>query len=1193
MAADPNDQALVASSEFDPKNFITGIDQMTSALERLSAQEDLLRKDISNINTALASNRKELKTTEDQIKNLDKSSKTYSDDLVKLQAQQTALSTQQKALQDGMKASRTQLTEVNKSANDYKNALTGLNAIAKQTAQDSKGRTLFDVASMQQQIKDISAIGAKYKDIFKGKIDTDQLDQLENALMSTTDDFEKLRQVIDFIQPQLAKLDPNSDAFKELSQVVDTGRQILDDFGQVQENVGNRSQSLSGRLREVRGEMQKMILAGEDGTEQFKILEHEAAELQDAIDKAGERVRTFANDTRLIQGGIEVLRGFAAATELVAGTSALLGLKNEAAEETIKRLTAIMAVANGLQEISNLLKKESVVRLVTEEIATKALVISQRILAVTLGTTAAASRGLALALAATGIGAIVLAIGLLVTALSAWAEEAKAAEKAQMLLNVATEEGIKFTNLFIAAIGDAGEKFAAEAQLRQAINQKITQSDIENLKNRAANAQELRDIDIKTTEEQLAEARKLERAERAGYDRAADRRREALQGRIKISDEELDQLTKTVENFTKIQETGYALEQQLEIKRINSLRDQANDRAAIQRAELARTDDFLKRLEELRKRLLDAQNKQQRQDADQLAKQAQDNLRSELRKIDAEVRKGSLTGGQGAILKNLLRQINGVELASEIKEFTKKSLEAEQNIQDQITNLRLRVGQQRAELIRDELVAEAASIKASFEQQSQDLANSQRDALKGVQDVLDQGLISPEQAEVNAQQIRAVYSRLFNQLAEQQTRAQEALTAKAFEKTQQELQTVFANVQLFVSEQATAEIQKVTQRFLAGKINYEKYQKELTKINQVETERRIRTAIRENEALLEGILARIKLEQDPGRLKTLQDQERQLRETISQLKRQLGQAEAQGLVADRKEFADKVQNIANYATAINSVVQAVVGFWAEANRAEQEQLDRSIAIQEKRVDAATRIAERGNAEYLRLEEDRLNELRLKQENAARRQLAINAVLQTSQALTAFITALAQGIATGGPLGGLAIAAAVLGAIASGYAIVQSLNQNNTQELWEGTTHVQRGRAKKGKDTVPAMLTEGEAVLPVGVNQDYKDTVEAIYGRKIPAREMNNFVNSYRVNRRTIPELNHERIGETADMAIAYDGKLLAATQQQTAKLEENAELLRNVDKSLKNMGISLNIDKNGLAISLMKAVHQANIDKKA
>jgi len=300
-----------------------------------------------------------------------------------------------------------------------------------------------------------------------------------------------------------------------------------------------------------------------------------------------------------------------------------------------------------------------------------------------------------------------------------------------------------------------------------------------------------------------------------------------------------------------------------------------------------------------------------------------------------------------------------------------------------------------------------------------------------------------------------------------------------------------------------------------------------------------------------------------------------------------------GKQQDRKELTDKVNSIAAYATAIGNIVGQVVNFWAMANQAEQEQLDRSIAIQEKRVDAATRIAERGNAEYLRLEEDRLNELRLKQENAARRQLAINAVLQTSQALTAFITALAQGIATGGPLGGLAIAAAVLGAIASGYAIVQSLQQDTPQQFYKGTKRVERRGQPAGRDTVPAMLTEGETVFPVDVASDYRPAVDAIFDRRVPAEELNNFVNGYRVNRRTLPTLAHDRMGEVAHVTMTYDDQLLDATDKQSRQLEEHNQLLRNMDRTLKNMGISLNIDRNGLAISLMKVMSQARIDKKA
>lgn len=1187
--ADP----IIASSEFDPSGFIKGIDDMTAALGRLNAMEEQIRGELANINTALQANRKELKTTQEQIAALDKSSASYQENLAQLTAQEKLLLDQQKALGVTLKSQKEELINVNKSADEYKGALTNLLTVSKQVQSQTKGKTLFDVISMQQQIKDITNIGAKYRDLFKGKIDTAELDELEDKLMSTADQFEQLRTVIAFIEKQLATLDPNSEAFQELNQVVEVGKQILNDFGDVENNVEKRGKSLTSQLKGIRGEMQQMILAGEEGTEKFKELEKEAAHLQEAINKAGERVKTFTNDTRLIGAGLEALRGLAAGYEVVTGVTALFGVQNEAAEETIKRLTAIMAVMNGLQEITNLLKKESVVRLVTEEIATKALTISQRVLAVTLGTTAAASRALSVALAATGIGAIVIAVGLLVTALSKWADEAKEAAKQQELLNAAVEVGIRLNDSFIDAVGDAGKQLAAEAELRQALNDKIGLSEDQKLRQRVKNAQELRDIEIATLTEQLGEARSFEREERANYDKAADRRREALEGRIHISDEELKALGTTIENFSKIQETGNALENQLEIRKLNNLRDQARERQEIRQAELNRTEDFLKRLLELQKRLLDAQNAQQRQDATQIAKQAADNLKFQLAGIDREVRKGILTRGQGSILKDLLKQISGVELTTELDEFRRKSIEAQNRLQDEIFAIKMAAGEQRVKLIRNELRQEAAMIQVEFDREFAALNQQQTELLKGVDEALREGLISPEIAKTNAEQIRLVYAQMFELLLEENTRKQEALAAKAFEVAQENLRVIFANVQLFVSETAAQEIVTLTRQYTSGKISYEKYQKELTRINQVESRRRIDTAIREAEALLIAVQARIKAEQDPGRRKKLQDEERELRNRLADLRKQLAQGDAAATKQEDEAFDAKLARIASYAQAINSVVQAVVGFWAQANQAEQEQLDRSIRIQEKRVEAATRIAERGNAEYLRLEEDRLNELRVKQENAARRQLAINAILQASQALTAFISALAQGIATGGPLGGLAIAAAVLGAIASGYAIVQSLQADTPQTFNEGTTSVKRKGAPAGEDTIPAMLSEDEAVIPAGVNKDYRKTVEAIYRRKVPPGAMNDFVNNYRSNRAMSPKLDYERIGGAADVIVTFDGRLMEATEAQNRKLDEQNELLHSMNKKLSQPLVNMTLDKNGLAIAVMQAIENFKIGKRS
>ena len=125
------------------------------------------------------------------------------------------------------------------------------------------------------------------------------------------------------------------------------------------------------------------------------------------------------------------------------------------------------------------------------------------------------------------------------------------------------------------------------------------------------------------------------------------------------------------------------------------------------------------------------------------------------------------------------------------------------------------------------------------------------------------------------------------------------------------------------------------------------------------------------------------------------------------------------------------------------------------------------------------------------------------------------------------------------------------------------------------------------------MTKGEAVIPVDVNKEYHPAVKAIFDRKIPAKEINNFVNNYRVNQRVLPTVNYERMSEATAVHIAYDGELLQATKEQTRKVEENTELLARVEYRLKNMGIEVNVDRNGLAISMMKAVEQFKIDRKA
>lgn len=1192
MADNLGTDGIVFESSFDNQKFLQGIDQMVAGIDELTQKQQDLEASLNQVGVELSKNVSSMKANQQAMSALDRTSTTYQQDLQRLTAQEQQLVQQNTALTAQYRQQKVELTQTQAAADNYKNTIQGLVGTVKNVESQLKGKSIFDVANMNEQVAQVIAAGQRLEEVLGAKIDPAELEQFQQVLQGAEGDFEQLAAAIEFAASKLPLLEEGTQEFQDLENLVNTGRAVLEQYGQVVDETTEKAVPLSRQLRIIREELQRMEEAGEGNTQRFEELSIEAARLQDQIGDVQDRIRVLASDTKNLDFAIASLRGLAAGFQTVAGAAALFGLNSERAEEVTKQLVAIMSVLNGIQEITNLLKKDSVIAIVGETIATKAAAAAQAIYTAAVGATTGALRILRIALLATGIGAIIVGIGALVTAIIAWTSATEDQTEAQKLLNVAMETGIEINNLFIEGIQDAARVLLAQASLRQELSERLIETDQQAARRRIQANEENRGIEARNLQAQIDQAIAFENAQQAQYDRSYDRLRAALAGQIKLREEEVTELQKTVDNFNKIQETRFGLESRMELLRLNQERDRVRERRDLRRLELRQYEDFLKRLEELRKRLLDAQNAAARQDEDQLRKTAQDNLQAELNAIDKEVRQGKLTGNQGNLLKNLLRQINDVELTEELDEFRRKTVDAQQAIEDEIFNLRLENGQRRAELLRDQLEREAAIIQVESRKQFEELENARRQALDENDQAFRDGLISEGQAERNAVRIREIYEQLFLTLAQETTRRQEELAVLAFERGQQLVKDLFQPSFVILSEAATAQIQKITETFVRGRISYERYQKEITRITAAESQKRIELQITETNQLLQGVEMRLKAEQDPQRRAELQREVLRLREQIAQLRRQLAEGEAQETQRGRQEFDEKVQRIADYAAAVGSLVQSVVSFWAMANEAEQRSLDRSIALQEKRVEAATRIAERGNAEYLRMEEDRLNALRVQQENAARRQLAINAILQASQALVAFTGAIAQASATGGVLGAIAAAGAIVALLASGFAIVQQL-QPETQELKEGTTFVKRGRAPKGDDTIPAMLNEGEAVIPTDRNQEYNDAVKAIYNKSIPAEDMNAFVRNFKQRDNAVPRVDYDAIGDAAQTAIAYDGRLVGIMEQQGKKLDEANEELRMMRKQLKHLGVNVNVDKNGLAISVLQAVEQSKKDKRS
>ncbi len=293
--------------------------------------------------------------------------------------------------------------------------------------------------------------------------------------------------------------------------------------------------------------------------------------------------------------------------------------------------------------------------------------------------------------------------------------------------------------------------------------------------------------------------------------------------------------------------------------------------------------------------------------------------------------------------------------------------------------------------------------------------------------------------------------------------------------------------------------------------------------------------------------------------------------------------------ATKDENDEKKDELAQYADAVGAVADSVIQFWASINEAEAKALDYSISLQEKRVDAAQRLADRGNAQYLKQEEDKLNELNVQRENAARKQLGIDAALQASQILVGITGAISH-IGTGTGAQTIAEIAVIIASLASGYALVKSL-QGNQPSLFVGTKDTGTGGNEDNKKGFTATLHPHEAVIPEDRNKEYHPAVSAIYDRTIPAEELNRFVTTYH-KIKPVPQLAHDRIKEAAMIHVERDGKMSVLLLENNKKLDRHIELQETTIRYLKNMGVKVNLDQNGFAVTQMEVIEKMKRDKR-
>lgn len=201
--------------------------------------------------------------------------------------------------------------------------------------------------------------------------------------------------------------------FKALTQTILEGavETIVEDFQNLAQSealAGDGAKSLKAQLKELKAELALMEQAGDDSSERFVEMSVRAAELEDQIGDTNARIKQLASDTRTFDLVAEGLRGITAGFSVATSATALFGNESEDLQKALLKVQAAMALASGAQELANIATTKG-------GIATTIATVAQKAYAIVVGESTGALKAFRVALAFTGIGALVLLITALVT----------------------------------------------------------------------------------------------------------------------------------------------------------------------------------------------------------------------------------------------------------------------------------------------------------------------------------------------------------------------------------------------------------------------------------------------------------------------------------------------------------------------------------------------------------------------------------------------------------------------------------------------------------------------------------------------------------------------------------------------------------------------------------------------------------
>lgn len=319
----------------------------------------------------------------------------------------------------------------------------------------------------------------------------------------------------------------------------------LDEFGKIvnknNEKTEKGTNSLKKELKSLTQQLAEMKLRGEDNTEEFRVLSNRAGELKDTIADVNAEVSRLGSDTRQIDGLIDLAGGIAGGFALAQGAIGLFGAESEQLQEVLLKVNSAMAILQGLQQIQNVLQKESAASVLANTAA-------QKLYTLAVGESIGALRLFRIALAATGIGAVLVAFGFLIEYLMRSSKATRQLTADFVRFNLEIERDTNALNEAVAEGTRTLQENQAAAKLRGEQQSKLTKQELQ---------------DLQTTQDAVFD---LERAQRERAATAEQVLVEMANGERDFNEKLADEAQKTIDTYKSTVQRRRDLASEIRIK---------------------------------------------------------------------------------------------------------------------------------------------------------------------------------------------------------------------------------------------------------------------------------------------------------------------------------------------------------------------------------------------------------------------------------------------------------------------------------------------------------------------------------------------------------------------------------------------------------------------------------------------------